>query len=277
MEFRTPEIEKDLYSAYEALEKFHQNFQKANVSEKTLSTLQTKIESVTVKLKEFNAQVPGAPLNKQLTSQVIAGIDRVSKEGLVMMSGIQAHLRGVINVLKDFKHHLRQGERVENIEGSEQQTYREIKTTKRRNMKIESTAFVHHHPIPKKYTGDGEDVSPPLSFLDVPQGAKSLALIVDDPDAPRGTFDHWIVWNLPPDTKMLPEGAKVPRQGLNHFDEQRYRGPLPPKGPLHRYFFKAFALDTLIDLPNGSTKEELQDAMEGHILGKTELVGTYQR
>jgi hypothetical protein len=144
-------------------------------------------------------------------------------------------------------------------------------------MKLKSSAFQHHNPIPKKYTGDGEDVSPPLSFDDVPKGAVSLALIVDDPDAPRGTFDHWITWNLPPETQTLSEGVQGLKQGKNHFDELRYRGPLPPKGPPHRYFFKLFALDKKIDLPEGISKKELEDAMEGHILGKAELVGTYQR
>lgn len=144
-------------------------------------------------------------------------------------------------------------------------------------MKIESSAFQHQSPIPKKYTGDGDDVSPPLSFIDLPKGTKSLALIMDDPDAPRGTFDHWIIWNLPPETRNLSEGVQGLKQGMNHFNELCYRGPLPPKGPRHRYFFKAYALDTMIDLEEGITKKELEDAMEGHILGKAELVGTYQR
>lgn len=144
-------------------------------------------------------------------------------------------------------------------------------------MKLESSAFKAHQPIPKKYTCEGEDISPPLSFIDIPKGTKSLAIIVDDPDAPRGTFDHWIAWNLPASTKLLSEKAEVPKQGKNHFDDTRYRGPCPPHGNPHRYFFKAYALDTLIDLPNGISKKQLEDAMEGHILGKAELVGTYQR
>lgn len=144
-------------------------------------------------------------------------------------------------------------------------------------MKLESAAFKHQQPIPKKYTCEGDDVSPPLSFLDLPKGTKSLAIIVDDPDAPRGTFDHWIAWNLPPEKASLSEGAHVSNQGKNHFDEERYCGPCPPHGRPHRYFFKAYALDTLIELPNGITKKQLEDAMEGHILGKAELIGTYQR
>lgn len=144
-------------------------------------------------------------------------------------------------------------------------------------MKLKSSAFEHHQPIPKKYTCDGEDLSPPLQLSDIPSGTKSLALIVDDPDAPRGTFDHWIVWNIPPNTTSLPERFEGPKQGRNHFGDLRYRGPCPPPGKPHRYFFKVYALDTLVDVAKGSSKEQLEAAMEGHILSRAELVGTYQR
>lgn len=144
-------------------------------------------------------------------------------------------------------------------------------------MKIRSKAFQHNERIPKKYTGEGEDVSPPLIFEDIPEGAASIALIVDDPDAPMGTFDHWITWNLPPDRTELEEDAEVSIEGKNHFEELSYRGPLPPPGPVHRYFFKAFALDSSINLSEGATKEQLLDAMEGHILDQAELIGTYSR
>jgi len=144
-------------------------------------------------------------------------------------------------------------------------------------MHIDSPAFEHHHSIPSKYTCEGENVSPPLVFGDIPPGSKSLALVVDDPDAPTGTFDHWIIWNLPVDTLVLAEGAKVIKMGKNHFGKIGYRGPCPPPGKPHRYFFKLYALDTLINLPEGSSKGQLEDAMEGHILGRAELVGTYKR
>lgn len=144
-------------------------------------------------------------------------------------------------------------------------------------MQIDSPAFEHHSPIPKKYTCEGEDVSPPLTFRDIPAGTKTLALIMDDPDAPNGTFDHWIVWNLTPGQNSLSEGAKVPNQGKNSFRETEYGGPCPPPGKPHRYFFKLYALDTIINLPNGSTKSQLEEAMEGHILARAELVGTYKR
>ena len=144
-------------------------------------------------------------------------------------------------------------------------------------MKIESPAFENHMPIPKKYTCEGDDISPPLVFRDLPRGTKSLALIMDDPDAPSGTFDHWIVWNLSPDTKTLAEDAKPKEEGTNHFRKTGYGGPCPPPGKPHRYFFKAFALDVELHLPKGSTKEQLERALEGHVMGKAELIGTYQR
>lgn len=144
-------------------------------------------------------------------------------------------------------------------------------------MKISSSSFEHNERIPKKYTGEGEDVSPPLSIEELPEKTVTLALIVDDPDAPMGTFDHWVTWNIAPESAEIAEGAEVPIEGLNHFEELRYRGPLPPPGPVHRYFFKAYALDTSLDLPSGSTKEEVEAAMEGHIIGQAELIGTYQR
>jgi hypothetical protein len=149
-------------------------------------------------------------------------------------------------------------------------------------MLVESV-FKAQQPIPAKYTGDGENVSPPLRFSQVPRGAKSLVLIVDDPDAPRGTFDHWIVWNLPPDLKELTEGAEElkrlsppPVQGTNGFGETYYQGPRPPPGKPHHYHFKLYALDVQLSLPEGSTKQEVERAMKGHIIEQAELVGTYQ-
>lgn len=143
-------------------------------------------------------------------------------------------------------------------------------------MNIESPSFTNNQPIPKKYTCHGEDVSPPLTFSDVPDKAISLALIVDDPDAPSGTFDHWLVWNIPATTQHLSEGAKVPREGTNSFRETRYRGPCPPKGRPHHYFFKLYALDKILDIKAGSSKSDLEKAMKGHTLGQAQLIGLYQ-
>jgi Raf kinase inhibitor-like YbhB/YbcL family protein len=149
-------------------------------------------------------------------------------------------------------------------------------------MIIESV-FEAQQPIPAQYTCDGENVSPPLKFLQVPSGAKSLVLIMDDPDAPRGTFDHWIVWNLPPNLSGLTEGAKEftrlspsPKQGINGFRKSFYQGPCPPAGKPHHYHFKLYALNTQLSIPEGSTKQVVEKAMEGHIIEKAELVGTYQ-
>lgn len=144
-------------------------------------------------------------------------------------------------------------------------------------MEIKSPAFEHQQLIPKKYTCEGEDLSPPLVFKSIPEKTVTLAIIIDDPDAPGGTFDHWIAWNLAPDTKSLDENAKVPMQGKNGFKVNRYRGPCPPPGKPHRYFIRVYALDTKLNLPEGSSKKDVLDAMEGHILGKGELIGIYKR
>ena len=142
---------------------------------------------------------------------------------------------------------------------------------------ILSEVFFNNGPIPSRYTCQGQDSSPPLSWSAPVKEAKSFALIVDDPDAPHGTFDHWIVWNLPANSQGLSEGAVVLHQGKNSYGIQQYRGPCPPPGKPHRYFFKLFALDAMLDLPEKSTKNQLEIAMKGHILAKTELVGIYGR
>lgn len=150
-------------------------------------------------------------------------------------------------------------------------------------MFIESV-FESQHPIPAKYTCDGENVSPPLKLLEIPSKAVSLVLIMDDPDAPRGTFDHWIIWNLSPQVKEITEGGKElshltppPVQGVNGFGKNLYQGPCPPAGKPHHYHFKLYALDTKLSLKEGSTKHDVENAMNGHIIAQAELVGTYQR
>ncbi len=153
-------------------------------------------------------------------------------------------------------------------------------------MTISSPAFDEGERIPEKYTCDGEDVSPPLAVSDVPSEAESLALIVDDPDAPGGTFVHWVIWNIPPDVTEIPEAVPtkktVPsldgaRQGRNDFRDIGYRGPCPPSGPAHQYRFQLFALDQLLELSPGASKQDLDDAMEGSIRAEDTLTGTYGR
>ena len=149
---------------------------------------------------------------------------------------------------------------------------------------LASPAFADGQPIPPQYTGQGKDLSPPLKWSGVPAEARSLALIADDPDAPVGTWVHWVLYDLPPattalaediaKTQYLPGGAK---QGLNDFRRLGYGGPMPQPGKPHRYFFKLYALDTLLSLPPGVTKKELLRAMEGHVLAEGQLLGTYQR
>ncbi len=143
---------------------------------------------------------------------------------------------------------------------------------------LSSPAFPHNGAIPSKYTCDGADVNPPLTFDGVPGNARSLALIVDDPDAPRGTWVHWVVWNIAPSTGGISENAVPPGalQGTNDFRAQRYGGPCPPGGT-HRYFFKLYALDAPLPLEAGATKARLEEAMRGHILEKAGLVGLYGR
>ena len=149
---------------------------------------------------------------------------------------------------------------------------------------ITTTAFSNAGAIPKNHTCDGPDLSPPLTWKDAPAGTQSLALIADDPDAPSGTWVHWVIYNLPSTTKELPEGVqkteKLPDgtlQGRNDFRKIGYGGPCPPPGKPHRYFFKLYALDTKLNLKPGATKAELESAMKGHTLAQTEVVGKYGR
>lgn len=145
-------------------------------------------------------------------------------------------------------------------------------------MKISSEAFKHEESIPAQYTCDGDDVSPQLSIEDVPKEAKSLALIMDDPDAPAGTWVHWTLWDISPDTKtisssQIPQGAK---EGTTSFGTTGYGGPCPPGGE-HRYFFTLFALDTKLELKKEASREELGRALEGHIIETAQLMGKYKR
>ncbi len=151
-------------------------------------------------------------------------------------------------------------------------------------MHLTSSAFTEGAAIPKPYTGDGRDISPPLQWSDAPAGTKCFALICDDPDAPRGTWVHWILYNLPADQQELTEAvpttatpADGAKQGKNDFGKVGYGGPAPPRGKPHRYFFKLYALDTLLDLREGATKQDVERAMKGHVLGEARLMGTYGR
>jgi len=135
--------------------------------------------------------------------------------------------------------------------------------------------FKNNGFIPQKYTCDGNDVNPPLNIEGVPKETQSLALIVDDPDAPMGTWDHWVVWNIPPAEKIM-ENSVPGTEGLNDFRRRSYGGPCPPSGT-HRYFFKVYALDTRLDLSPSSRKKDVERAMKGHVIAEGELVGLYRR
>lgn len=149
---------------------------------------------------------------------------------------------------------------------------------------LSSTAFADGAAIPRRYTCDGADVSPPLRWSGIPAGTYSLALVTKDPDAPGGTWTHWIIWNIPAHTASLPEGVPAAetlqngaRQGTNSFRRIGYGGPCPPVGKPHRYFFSLYALDATLTLKPGAGPTELERAMQKHILSKTEWMGTYGR
>lgn len=142
-------------------------------------------------------------------------------------------------------------------------------------LQVRSVAFSHNGHIPPQYTCEGENINPPLEISNIPQEAKTLALIMEDPDAPNGTFDHWIVWNIQPN-EAIGEKNIPGISGTNSFGKTGYGGPCPPSGS-HRYFFKVFALDTALDLLAGASKDELLRAMGGHILAVGELMGLYQK
>jgi hypothetical protein len=151
-------------------------------------------------------------------------------------------------------------------------------------LKLTSPAFLEGERIPKKHTGEGLDVSPPLKWVQTPPTTASFALTCDDPDAPMGKWDHWVIHNIPANASKLPEAVpaqeQLPdgsRQGLNDFGEIGYRGPMPPPGKPHRYYFTLYALDTVLDLPKPVGREELEKALKGHVIEESRLMGTYQR
>lgn len=152
------------------------------------------------------------------------------------------------------------------------------------SFRVSTTAFSAGEMIPKKFTCDGPDLSPPLTWKDAPARTQSFAIVVDDPDAPVGTWVHWVLYNLPANTKELPEGVEKKEQlasgalqGRNDFRKIGYNGPCPPPGKPHRYYFKLFALDTKLNLNAGATKADLERAMQSHILGEAQLIGRYGR
>jgi len=149
-------------------------------------------------------------------------------------------------------------------------------------LQLTTAAFQGGGTIPKKFTCDGPDVSPALSWTEPPARTQSFALIVDDPDAPAGTWVHWVLYDLPANTRRLPEAVGKEsertdgsRQGRNDFGRIGYNGPCPPKGPAHRYFFKLYALDSKLDLKPGGTKIDLERAMKDHVLAHAEVVGKF--
>ncbi len=152
------------------------------------------------------------------------------------------------------------------------------------SLAVTSSAFRANHAVPREHTCDGQDRSPALAWSGAPEAARGFAVVMDDPDAPRGTWVHWVLWNLPAATSALPAGVPPDerlesgaRQGRNDFRRIGWGGPCPPPGPAHHYSFRVYALDALLDLEPGATKADLERAMRGHVLAQGELVGTYSR
>jgi hypothetical protein len=151
-------------------------------------------------------------------------------------------------------------------------------------LELTSTAFAEGAPIPKKHTGEGADVSPPLAWSAPPANTRGFALICDDPDAPVGTWVHWVIYDIGVQVRGLPEGvsktaklADGALQGKNDFGKAGYNGPMPPPGKAHRYFFKLYALDKALGLAEGAAKRDVEKAMQGHVLAEGKLMGTYKR
>jgi Raf kinase inhibitor-like YbhB/YbcL family protein len=145
-------------------------------------------------------------------------------------------------------------------------------------VELRSSAFAAGQAIPRRHSCEGEDRSPPLQWTEVPDGAASLAVIVDDPDAPVGTFTHWLGWGIDPASGRLAEGEQAPGEGRNDFGQTGYRGPCPPRGHgPHRYFFRLYALAAKPAVRSGASRRELERAIEGEVLARAELVGTYER
>lgn len=142
-------------------------------------------------------------------------------------------------------------------------------------MSLHSQVFSHNGPLPSKYSCQGEDINPPLSIQHIPEGTLTLALIMEDPDAPGGMFDHWIVWNISP-RETIGEATNPGISGTNDFGKTGYGGPCPPSGQ-HRYYFRIYALDAKLDLPAGSRKKDLLRAMEGHVLAEAEMIGLFRK
>ncbi len=139
-----------------------------------------------------------------------------------------------------------------------------------------TSVFEDGENIPQKYTCDGQDINPRITVKEVPDRTRSLALVIDDPDAPGQVFDHWVVWNIAPETRTVEEDSVPGTQGMNDFGKHEYGGPCPPDGE-HRYRFKVYALNTKLDLSENTTKDELQQAMQTHIIEQDTLIGTYDR
>jgi Raf kinase inhibitor-like YbhB/YbcL family protein len=174
----------------------------------------------------------------------------------------------ILNVFKSKINHIYMAPKTDSIQSVNSDVHIE-------NLIITSSAFSNNSRIPKKYTCDGKNISPPLSINKIPDETKSLAIIADDPDAPINVWTHWLMWNIPPAEKIM-EGSVPGREGMNDFLHHQYGGPCPPNGT-HRYFFRVFALDNTIDLAAGATRHDLEVAIKNHVIGYGHIIGLYSR
>jgi Raf kinase inhibitor-like YbhB/YbcL family protein len=145
-----------------------------------------------------------------------------------------------------------------------------------KELTVKSAVFEANKEIPQKYSCNGDGTNPPITIEGTPKETKSLVLVMDDPDAPSGTFDHWVVWNIPPSMNKIAEDTAPGIEGLNGMRQHGYTGPCPPSGT-HHYFFKVYALDTELDLGKNSVKRDVEKAMQGHILARGQLIGLFSK
>lgn len=267
---------------------------KAKISEKSLTQLVKNLakdeSSLAVEIKN---SVTNQSQNKELTKlqqhilRTIGFLQTDQKTHIKMnqLGSVQAALWAILETIKRDVSKLNKKiihEKGENIEKVEMWTlkhfiHQDNSGKMIAKLEVTSPAFENGKSIPVKYTGEGENVSPALFFRNLPDTIQSIAIIVDDPDAPSGTFSHWLAWNIPGNLEELPENAVVPNQGKNGFGRTNYMGPYPPLGQTHRYFFRVYALDKFLNLSNSSNRAQLEDMIKSHVLAYGELVGTYRR
>ncbi len=266
---------------------------KKQVSEKLLTQLVKNLVKDDQKItSEFRGNLHhNHKMNEQLQKNILKTLgflltDQNARTKVNQVGALQQALWSILaNLKKDISKNLdniiklEKGENVEKVEMWTQKYFQQetVQEINMNTLEITSPVFKNGQLIPVRHSCQGEDLSPQLLIKDLPNGTKTLAVIMEDPDAPSGTFTHWLAWNIPANLKELAEGYKAPNEGTNSFNKQGYNGPCPPHGSKHRYFFKVFALNTNLNLPNGTKKEELLKALHSSAIGYGELMGLFER